>query len=162
MKHFVFVSSEVDPDFKSSAIMYATKAPYSHAGVMIDDTIYHATKEGVHSTKTYEFLKTHNFNHLIDVTEYIKNDSYALGWCHGSIGKDYSESQLVGIILKPFRKFGYFNDDKREMICSEFAARFLHECSYISIFDTIDVDFIDPVQFIGAVLRFTKTTNKGV
>lgn len=152
MKHYVFVAREFDPDYKSASIMFYLKSEYSHAGVIINDTIYHATRKGVHTTPVKEFLKDHEFTHKIDVSDYILDDSFAFGWCEGNLGKDYSESQLIGLVLKPFRQV--MGDGKSEMICSEFAARFLDECSVIRIFDQVDVDFVDPVTFIKAVLNY--------
>lgn len=159
----VFVAREPGPDYKSYSIMKALGTRYSHAGVVVDDFIFHATREGVHATHVPEFLSDHVFTHLIDVTDYVIDEDYALGWCRGNIGKDYSESQLVAMFVKPLRILGFFNDNKSEMICSEFAARFIDECTTIKVFRGVDLDFVDPKRFIETMLRFEKQTKrKGV
>lgn len=150
----IFASSELKPDLKTRAIMTYLQSSFSHVGIIIDDVIYHAVGEGVEKVTVSEFLKTHRFEFDIDVTGYIKDFSFAHGWCEGSLGKDYSESNLMGIVLRPLRRFNYFNDGREEMICSEYCAMFLDECSTIPIFDEIDTDFITPVQFIEALLNF--------
>jgi len=94
MKFYVFVAREKDPDYKSASIMFYTKADYSHAGVIIGDTIYHAIREGVCKTTVEDFLKTHDLPIMRDVSEYISSPEFAVGWCEGNLGKDYSETQL--------------------------------------------------------------------
>lgn len=160
MKFKVFASSEPIPDYKSNAIMYFTKSKYSHVGIIVDDLIYHATGDGVNVKAVPEFLKTHVFEFVFDITKYVNNPSYALGWCDGNLGKDYSESQLMAIMLKPFRQFGFFNDDDSEMICSEFVARFIQKCTTMPVPNDVDLDFVDPVQLIEALIKFLKPKNK--
>lgn len=162
MNFSVFTSAEIKPDYKSAAIMWFTKAPYSHAGILVDNTIFHATRIGVHETPYDEFLKTHTIPYLFGVTSFIPNPNQAYGWCKGNVGKDYSESELWAIVLKPLRRFKFFADGKSEMICSEFAARFLNECSTVPVFQKADIDFISPVDFTDAMVNFLKTPNKGV
>lgn len=134
MKFTYATSREKDPDFKSRTIMKAIGFDYSHSLIMVDDSmIFHATgkheyRDGrkvkgfhmIEGDNMAEFLETHDLGHLVDLP--VINPDYAFGYCQGNVGKDYSESQLIGCSLPILRVF--MGDDTAELICSEFPIRF--------------------------------------
>ena len=143
----IFSSIETEPDFVSRAIMKKLKCDYSHIGVAFNgSSLYHATGKGVHLLTRGEFLKDHKMVHEIPITKFVHNFSYARGWCEGNVGKDYSESQFIGFMFPALKKF--FGDGRKEVICSEFVARFIDECTEIDIFDEIDCDYVSPKELI--------------
>jgi hypothetical protein len=156
MQAYVFVASEYKPSYRAWPIMFWLKRSYSHAGILLNSTVYHATRHGVIKENIEKFMKTDYFVHLIDVSDYLISTNYAKGWCEGSLGKDYSESQLFALVFKFLRKVKIMSDGKSEMICSEFTARFVDECTKIPIFDKVNKDFISPSKFIEVMLAFQK------
>lgn len=119
---------------------------YSHAGIIVDNNlVYHATAEGFHISPLAEFLKNHYLVKEYDVTKYVTQLSYALGWLDGNLGKDYPETDLFAAVVR--RMTGHensFGDGASEMYCSEACARFLEKCTSLDIFDHIDCDFVFP------------------
>jgi hypothetical protein len=152
MRYYAFASVELEPDFLSRSIMQALDCKWSHNGIIycVDDndsgTIVHSIGKGVCEEPVREFLISHKFVHFINVTSLINDHGFAKGWLKGSIGKDYSESQYLGFLFPRIKKL--VSDGKAEMICSEFAARFMCECTSFKGFDEANCDFIDPKIFI--------------
>ena len=147
----VFCSAETKPDWQPRAIMKVLKCNYSHVGFLVNGVqIFHSTGEGVNEKYVDSFLTDHVFIERLDITKYVINPQFFLGWLKGNIGKDYSESQYLGFINKNWRKIS--SDGRSEMICSEFGARGIDECTVIPIFDNVNCDFVDPVVFM-TVLR---------
>lgn len=150
MKFYIFASREHEPDFVSSNVMKKINADYSHCGIIVEyvnhSLIYDATGKGVTEHPLEDFLSDHALIFKIDITHLIISEQYATGWLDGSLGKGYSKKQYVGFMaqwLKPFVR-----DDKREMVCSELAGRFVDECTILTCFAKADFDFLDPKMMI--------------
>ena|SRR3990167_2554860 len=102
MKFYLFSSAETRPDKISLTIMRRLQTNYSHVGIIVEEGIYHSTGDGVNKKQVDEFLKDHLFVHKIDITRFVESVAYSIGWCDGNIGKDYSESQYLGIMFPKF------------------------------------------------------------
>jgi hypothetical protein len=139
----VFASRELKPDLVSRAIMLATKAEFSHVGIIVDGkTLWHATGVGFHSTAVDEFLRDHLFAHRFALK--VRSEEYALGWLHGANGKSYAKSQYPGFITSALRSLG--DNGERQLICSEAVVLFGKYCCGLDL--KSDADFIDPKQAI--------------
>lgn len=134
-----FASYEYAPDLKSGTIMKVAHSKFSHVGIIENGkTVFHATGEGFNEVPLQKFCLEHGFEHRFPL--YVTDPAGAAGWLRGNIGKDYSESQLIGYALKwfPFLK-RWLGDGKRELICTEATLRFGIE--YCEIKCSIDPDF---------------------
>lgn len=158
MKFYLFSSAEIKPDWLSRKIMKYLKCDYSHIGVIVEheghSAIYHSTGEAVNLKYMDSFMTDHILVHKIDITKHIIDLQFAHGWCEGSIGKDYSESQYLGLIFPWLKNLS--GDGRSEMICSEFGARFIDECTTIPSFDRTNCDFIDPKVCIETLQNYLK------
>lgn len=149
----IFVCGEKDPDWVSRKIMKKLGTDYSHIGMFVTvdvfEIIYHSVGKGfskIDDIEHYEemktFLKEHNFQE-IDITKYIKNEQFALGYLEGRLGAEYSESQYLGFIFGFMRRF--VKNGRAKGICSEEAARFLVNCCNHELkFDRSKFDFVSP------------------
>lgn len=147
----IFVSGEKKPDWMSRKIMKRFGTNYSHIGMIVrlyggKTTIYHSVGKGFSKIDKYEELKKffgeHNVRE-IEVTQYIKNQHYALGYLNGRIGVEYSFSQYLGFVFPGLQKF--VRNGKEKGICSEETARFLNQCCNHEIkVDPSKFDFVSP------------------
>lgn len=148
MRFWIFGSAEIKPDTVSKGIMAFTHSDMSHAGVIYQrspfgpEMIVDSTGKGVTDHPLSDFLKTHRLVHRIDITQYVSSFHYALGWLEGNKGKEYSEAQYVGFVAGFMKRF--VRDGESEMVCSEFAARFIDKCTALTCFKDADFDFINP------------------
>lgn len=160
MKYEFFASFEIEPDLKSAAIMKATDCEFSHVGIIEDGRcIFQATGIGFHSCLVEEFEKGHGFAHRFEIA--VIDPEFAAGWLRGNLGKDYSESQLLGFALRKLKasRFGkyllkFLGDGRRELICSESVVRFAIECCGLSFGG--DPDYVTPqesVEIMRGVLK---------
>jgi len=147
-------SKEHVPDFKSRAVMKVIDWDYSHSLIMVDDSIiFHATgpheyrdgrkAEGFHmidGDNFDEFMELHELGHKIDLP--VKNPDFAYGYCHGSVGKDYSESQLAGLLFPVLKVFT--GDEATELICSEFPIRFIMQRQIVGFKFDKEPDWVCP------------------
>lgn len=146
----VFATREKNPDLVSSLIMKKIGAPYSHVGLLIDGVdVYHATGKGVNKT-TIDAVSEHGNQvvKLIDVSDHIRVSSeYCRGWLDGSLGKEYSQSQLLGFVFSCARRF--LKNQNEKMICSEYVAQALVSWEVLPPIE--EIDFVDPHMLIGMV-----------
>jgi hypothetical protein len=134
--------SEKDPDWISRMIMKREKVPYSHIAIEFEGDIYHAVGEGVCVDNYKEYMEAHTEQgRKVVQLKCIK--ATFLGYIEGSKGKDYSETQWIGFMFPWFRR--WFDDNKSEVICSEFVARILARYTDID-FDYQNLDFLTPKQ----------------
>lgn len=147
MRFKIFVSGEINPDFLSRRIMKRFKTNYSHIGMIVIDnqgftTIYHSVGEGFSAKNYDDFCEEHHMQE-IDITRYILNEDYALGYLNGRIGVEYSFSQYLGFVFKSLQ--GLTRNGKEKGICSEEAARFMfHCCQHNLKIDQSKFDFVSP------------------
>lgn len=148
VKFYIFVSGEHKPDFVSKRIMKRFKTDYSHIGLVVEidghKTIYHSVGKGF-STESYEeFLKEH-YIYEKDITKYIYNFQFALGYLTGRLGIEYSYSQYLGFLFPMLQRL--VRNKKEKGICSEEAARFLNECCQECLrVNKKQLDFISPKE----------------
>jgi len=145
MKFQVFVSKEVNPDFLSRMIMKKLGTPYSHIGLLVTGTdchLYHSTGKGFHRQSKEDFLSSgvKAIHASVDITPLVKDKKYALGFIHGRVGTEYSESQYIGFLL-PWTQ-GFFANKNKKGICSEEVMYFLNKCVLGGSVD--DIDYYDP------------------
>lgn len=160
MKYEVFASFEPNPDFKSGTIMKATNCSFSHVGIIENgDLIFEAHGGGFRSISMEEFMVNHAFAHRFELN--VLDPEFAAGWLRGNVGKDYSESQFVGFLLKHFKENGFtrwiyelVGDGNSELICSEAVVRFGLECCGLE-FDG-DPDFVSPEESIEIMRKAAK------
>lgn len=111
---------------------------YSHIGILVGDRIYHSIGNGVTEECFESFKKTHWIPFRKKVV--VQCERYALGYLDGHIGIEYSQSQYFGFLVKRFQRF--FRNKKSKLICSEFVANFINDCTQQKIFK--DTDFLTP------------------
>lgn len=159
----VFASYEYIPDLKSGTIMKMTNCKFSHVGIIENgEHIFHATGEGFHQEELHKFCLVHGFSHRFPV--YVPDPDFAAGWLRGNVGKDYSESQLIGIGIGMLSKIlpdklikfmkAKLGDGKRELVCHESVLRFGLECCELPY--TGDPDYETPesaIEIMQAVRR---------
>ena len=147
MKFRIFVSREIKPDLMSRLIMWKFKADYSHIGMIVEDGetdpfIWHSVGKGFSTASLPHFMQDHTIE-SVDITEYIKDKNYALGYLQGRIGVEYSQSQYLGFIL-PWTRWLVRNKEGKG-ICSEEVARFLYHCCKHHVHvDPNKFDFVSP------------------
>lgn len=125
MKFEIFVSREKNPDFISRMIMKVTKADFSHIGVLVNGTtVIHAVGEGYLEQSAESFLVKKMFVELHEVK--VVNEQYSLGWLHGNLGKDYSQSQFFGFLFPFLRPL--LDNNRTKGYCSEFMLDFAIDC----------------------------------
>ena len=142
----VAVSRERKPDILSRLIMWFTKANYSHILIIKDSIVYHAVGSGTCSVHLTDFLKKRELVHVQKVGLSVTEDFF-MGYVTGADGKDYSESQYLGFLFRPIRKF--VRNKKERTICSEYAARILNLCCGFNFKNT---DFLSPKDVMEEVL----------
>jgi hypothetical protein len=114
MKIKVLFVAETHPDFISRKIMNKMNTHYSHVLIVFDETeVFHAVGKGVCLDNFSEYIKDHVIAEAFNVELKVSRE-YFLGFVEGSQGKDYSQSQIVGIAGG---KEIHNGDGK--MICSE-------------------------------------------
>lgn len=151
-KFEVFVSREKEPDFVSKMIMKKIGANYSHIGLLIDGhSIYHATGKGFHLQLLSDFEQKKLIVDKIEVS--VLNADYALGYLHGNIGKEYSQSQYLGFLL-PWLTSLVDNGDEK-LICSESVINFLKHCVY-DFYHVEPADFVDPKEAFEMVKSYVR------
>lgn len=164
MKFYIFASREHEPDYVSAKVMKKTNCEWSHCGIIVENfegdegDIYDATAKGVLKRDLSDFLVDHTLIHKIDITDYMLSFQFALGWIKCSIGKSYSKKMYVGFLfnwLKPFVRDGF-----TEVVCSEYAGRFVDSCTILSCFENADFDFLDQKSMIETLLKHLVDINK--
>lgn len=147
---------EKDQDFKSKMIDRDQKCGFTHLAIMKDaKELWHATGHavlldgtkvnGVHKLegKDFEkFLELHGFHTRFKVP--VKSDDFAEGFCVGNEGKDYSESNLVGMKIPWLRRA--CADGRKELFCGEFVLRFAMEPKICGLALEEDPDYTELQQ----------------
>lgn len=120
----VIFTAPNSPGIKSKLICRFMGTPYSHIALVYKDCLYHAIGNGVTWDPGLTYLKDHTIVKSYNV-ELACSEDYFFGACAGERGKDYSQMQLILILLKMgwLNRLFYNRDEK--MICSEFVAKFL-------------------------------------
>lgn len=157
MKFIYFASREKQPDWKSRKIMKAISWDCSHSLLYVEEgdyrAIYHATgkhkyrdgrmAKGFHKIEgdnLAEFLETHTLHYKVELP--VVNAAAGIAFCDANIGKDYSETQLVGFYLPVLKVF--LGDGEAELICSEYPIRFAMHPLILNFHFAEDPDWIDP------------------
>lgn len=146
MKFSIFVSKEDEPDFVSRRIMKRYNADFSHIGIIVDNDnekrVYHSVGKGFSTMPLKDLNKDHTLQ-ILDVTSYIVNHDYALGYLQGRLGVEYSLSQYLGFIFPSLQRF--VKNGNRQGICSEEVARFCnHVCKPEMQISNENFDFLPP------------------
>lgn len=145
-KFYLFVCGEKDPDILSRIIQWRLGTDYSHMGIIVEcdgaKIIYHCVGKGFCTEHYSEFIKEHNIWE-VDITRFMMEPNYALGYLQGREGINYSRLQYLGFVF-PWLRFLVHNGKARG-ICSEEAARFMYQCCdhHLKI-DSKKFDFFDP------------------
>lgn len=151
MKIKIAFTRETEPDLVSKGIMKFMGTNYSHVFFVLDDIIYHAVGEGVTSVPLAEYLKDHIIVAEKDVDIFMTEGEF-LTYMKGANGKEYSNSQYLGFIFKPLKRF--FRNKDKKMICSELVATVLN---YYGTDESVpyfpDPDFISPKDIYVAIMK---------
>ncbi|MFV8250264.1 hypothetical protein [Bdellovibrio bacteriovorus] len=91
---------------------------------MNNEFVFHAVGHGVEVIPLSEFLKDRDILVQFDFETTRDQDLKLDGFIHGSKGDEYSQSQLLGIVLaKWFKAEGaFFSNGTDKYICSELVA----------------------------------------
>jgi len=167
----VCLQRETEPDFKSSFLMRVMGTNYSHALIRFipDRTIvlnnitliakvpyiFECIGHGVSLAKESDVFPGHSYEHRWKLPLKVSRD-YFYGYIEGSYGKEYSQSQLIGILLLQKLKLDklrlpFWHNKRGKMICSELVARVLFDCCGIKLGHKMD--FITPLHIEEALSK---------
>lgn len=141
----------------SWAVSFFEKVDFSHACIMYDTTIFQATGDGVHLMPLSEFWKinrtVHEITFLVDDFELQKIKSFAAG----CVGKEYSTSQLIGIVALRWLKLrpeSLKPNGTGKYICSELCADVASHALKMD-FNRVH-DYITPRELFEHLTRITQ------
>ena len=163
MKFEIAACCETDPDLQSRGIMAVNRAPYSHVLIIVNGKwVYHAVGRGVCREPLEEILKDHHLPHRIELSaliaqadgEMVDPESFALAYLRGSLGIKYGLGQYLGFLFRFLRRFT--NNDRQQMVCSEFVADFIEKGLGYEIPADLDHDFVTPAQVVALALQLKR------
>lgn len=146
-------SAEVKPDLVSKAIMFFTRAKYSHLYIVYKGIMYHCVDRGV-CAEVYEYFlyPDHIEVESIEVELKCSEDEFH-GYMRELIGKriEYSHKQYIGFILPFARK--WLRNERNKGICSEMVCWVLSD---LGTHEFVDADFLHPKQVMQILLEKSK------
>lgn len=154
----VAFSKNNNENWVSELIMLFQDKPYSHVLMIYDcpdegiKKVFQATGKGVHTVSLDKFLLERTVVAQYGVQLSCSQDRFA-GIVEGSDGKGYGHMQYIGFLLPFLRK--YFDNNKKQQICSELVARILNKWSKYNV--VIDEDFVTPEQIEDVLLAIPKS-----
>lgn len=137
----ICVSAEMLPDFVSYSIMRWLGFKGSHIFIEFKGKMYHAIGAGICDGSFTEWCKTHYITHEKEVQLNCTETEF-LEWYEKHKGIPYSDSQYIGFLLSPLRRF--VRNKRKKAICSEFVCWLLADLAGRSDFK--DADFLDPKE----------------
>jgi len=123
MKLIVGFSTRKKKTIFNYLIEWFEKTPYSHAFTACNAKVFQANAHGVNIIKMSDFLE---LNYIIETVEFDltpKQVQLYKGFVNGCVGKEYSQLQLVLIVLgKYLGIFFHSINGTKKYICSELCA----------------------------------------
>lgn len=148
---------EVQPDFVSRRIQRFEGTNYSHVAVLVDGrTAYHAVGKGVQRIALDRLLADGPCVIRRRVQIRVDRDCCAKTWLESMVGKKYSLLQYLGFLFPFLRFISWVDNGRREVVCSEFGADFVMECSTYGAVAALrygDSDFVGPRQALDVAAK---------
>lgn len=145
----ILAFAEVKPDFVSRRIEAAIGANYSHVGILVGDTVYHATGKGFHKQPLEDVLEGGATVIRRKVSVPVVRECCALAWLEARLETKYSLVQYLGFAFPFLRFLPLVNNGRRETVCSEVGADFVWDNAPEPQREIVrmafgDCDFVDP------------------
>lgn len=177
MRFYYCVERELNPDHFSILIMNVIEAPYSHAFILVEDVpeterlIFGLPKTGniifEATIPNYCFRAEDSLDPKVEQVMHkaeikVRNESMALGWLLGNMGKEYSLSQSIGFLdLKLNTSFiKIWGNGEGKGVCSEFCARFgaVHSVRP-DFFSEVNLEYVNPKSGLKLFKELLELTN---
>ncbi len=115
------------------AIQLIEKRDFSHAYIVIDDMVYHASRNMVHCIKKDKFLE--NNKEVVKYKIVSEVSGPPMEFLKDSLGTSYGIDQILAILVqKIFKtKKQLLTNNTQKMICSEYVARFINKLGVVTI-----------------------------
>lgn len=148
---------EKTPDMKSLGIMIWQKTYYSHVAIVFTDKcgvekLFHATNPVVNIQDYAEYMQHHDIAGSVSY-DLTCSDDYFYGYCHGSCGKEYGNSQMF--VNQPLNRVNIesiVKDGDQKFICSELVYRVLREFTKAEM-PEFDPDVVTPKDLYEVLIK---------